>query len=190
MLTTATVPTRISTTLAGPLQNTGWMQLKPIPANRGKRVELAPGFWIVREVIAWPVSVLDTAALRPIDPTIAPTPRQFPFPDWHLDAACRGTAPESDDIFFGTNDAERPTLTPTAMKAARAFCSGCIVIRECLTWALSAETGTYSFGETGEQYGIWAGTTGRQRLALWDRMKAGATLDQIVTETLGAPAAP
>lgn len=188
MLTTATIPTRIPT-FPGPLVNTVWMQVKPIPTNQGKRFELAPGFWIVREVTAWPVSVLDTAALRPLDTSVEPVPRQFPFPDWHLEAACAGTAPSSDDIFFGVDDEERPALTPSAITAARAYCKICPVARECLTWALSAQTATYSFDGEGERFGIWAGTTGRQRAELRLRMRRGVSVELIIQETLGAPAA-
>ena len=44
---------------------------------------------------------------------------------------------------------------------AKAICKGCPVFRTCLETALGLQ------GENREEYGIWAGTSGRTRKRIW-----------------------
>lgn len=65
------------------------------------------------------------------------------LPDWYADAACaHGADPE---IFF-------PELGQTAAPAL-AICAGCPVRDQCLQYAKG----------TDQHYGVWGGTTERQR---------------------------
>jgi WhiB family redox-sensing transcriptional regulator len=61
---------------------------------------------------------------------------------WALDSACRGL--DSSMFFPGHDGDSEPALL---------VCSGCAVRDECLDFAL----------ETRQRYGIWGGTTERQR---------------------------
>jgi WhiB family redox-sensing transcriptional regulator len=61
---------------------------------------------------------------------------------WAAYAACRQADPEQ---FFSTDEDD--------MAAAVRICRGCPVTNECLEWAL----------ETRVRYGIWGGTTERER---------------------------
>ena len=80
------------------------------------------------------------------------------IPSWHLDAACAGMP---DEMFFGESDSKsRPALTLTQLRDAQKVCNECPVFRQCLTHALTER----------EAYGIWAGTSRRSRLKLFDIM--------------------
>jgi len=61
---------------------------------------------------------------------------------WALDSACRGL---DSAMFFPGHDGES--------EPALRVCAGCAVRDECLDFAL----------ETRQRYGIWGGTTERQR---------------------------
>jgi len=61
---------------------------------------------------------------------------------WASYASCRDANPE---LFFSGDEAD--------MEAATTICRGCPVAAECLEWAL----------ETRVRYGIWGGTTERER---------------------------
>lgn len=63
-------------------------------------------------------------------------------PDWYEHAECRGAA--QDTFFPGQGDDVRP---------AREMCNVCPVAVECLAYAL----------DHGEKYGIWGGTSERER---------------------------
>lgn len=63
---------------------------------------------------------------------------------WKAQANCAGV----DPALFYPEVADRPTAA-----AARAVCAGCPVRLECLAYAL----------RNGEEYGIWGGTTERDR---------------------------
>lgn len=64
------------------------------------------------------------------------------MPAWHRDAACTAVDPE---LFFpGRGDSTEP---------AKQVCAGCPVRSECLEHAL----------DHGEKWGIWGGTSGRER---------------------------
>ena len=67
--------------------------------------------------------------------------------DWRHQAACRDIDPE---IFFpvGTTG---PALAQ--IEAAQSICGTCAVQPDCLQWAL----------ETGQDAGIWGGTTEEER---------------------------
>ena len=64
---------------------------------------------------------------------------------WQERSACYGIDP---DVFFPISEEEAgPAL---------AFCSGCSIRDECLSWAL----------KNGERYGVWGGLTEQQRRRL------------------------
>lgn len=63
---------------------------------------------------------------------------------WRARAACRGDGP---GLFFADDDA--------SIEAAKAICAACPVRTECLEDAVA-----------GHEYGVWGGTTGRQRAQL------------------------
>jgi WhiB family redox-sensing transcriptional regulator len=65
-------------------------------------------------------------------------------PSWMHEANCFGVDP--DLMFPGRGD----TAT---LAAAREVCAGCVVRPECLEHALTR----------GEKYGVWAGTSERER---------------------------
>lgn len=69
---------------------------------------------------------------------------------WFDRAACRRVDPE---VFFpvGTTGA-----TLIQVEGARAVCVRCPVTAECLDWAL----------RTGQDHGVWGGTTPEERRAL------------------------
>ncbi len=71
-------------------------------------------------------------------------------PDWMADAACRGMDPE---LFF---PARGYTGHP-----AKAVCSTCPVIRDCLAYAL----------RNGEKFGVWAGLSEQERRDLRRRRR-------------------
>jgi WhiB family redox-sensing transcriptional regulator len=66
---------------------------------------------------------------------------------WWDAARCRGT---DAALFFP------PEEDGEDVRDATAICSGCPVARECLEWAL----------DTDEQFGVWGGTTPRERRRL------------------------
>ena len=74
--------------------------------------------------------------------------------DWKAKANCKGLAPE---LFFPErNEHEK-------VRQALAVCRGCVVRDECLEENL------------GEQFGIWGGTSGKQRVALRRQRKQTST---------------
>ncbi|MEM7323501.1 MAG: WhiB family transcriptional regulator [Actinomycetota bacterium] len=76
---------------------------------------------------------------------------------WYVDGACRGLDP---DLFFP----ERGESTADA----KAVCAGCVVRAECLEWALA----------TRERFGIWGGTSERERR----RLRRSAAAASVVGE--------
>ena len=99
---------------------------------------------------------LDQAQARPRPATRAARPRKAParYPtaddDWQERGACRSANPS---LFFApdneTNHQRRFRET-----AAKAICAHCPVRAVCRAYAL----------QTGEVYGIWGGTTERERM--------------------------
>lgn len=73
-----------------------------------------------------------------------------PHFDWRLAAACRDLDP---DLFFpiGTTG---PSVGQIA--AAKQVCHACLVRKTCLSWAIKHY----------QDYGVWGGTTERERQAL------------------------
>lgn len=173
ILSLVSTPTRYA--IAGPVaENWTPLWVRP-PARRpsGRRVRLNRGVYVIQPGRWSSPSVLDIAADLPVITDAEPRRHSIPMPDWHRYALCNGVE-DADVIFFGVDDQERPALPPTAVKKARAYCAACPAARDCLTWALS----------NNEEFGIWAGTTGRQRRALKARLKAGATVEELVDECL------
>jgi WhiB family redox-sensing transcriptional regulator len=70
--------------------------------------------------------------------------------DWRLAAACRDLDP---DLFFPVG-ATGPSVGQIA--EAKQVCDACPVQRNCLSWAIKHY----------QAYGIWGGTTERERQAL------------------------
>jgi len=89
------------------------------------------------------------------------------YPDWHEQAHCRGVGVS---YYFGDDD-EQPTMSIKQVRRAAKLCDVCPVYVQCLTWALS----------TREEYGVWAGTSGRVRRRIFKLMDNGVTtVDEVV----------
>lgn len=101
--------------------------------------------------------------------------KNLPFPAWHIQAACVG---EKEEKFFGAQDTtERPAVSMSDVARAKAICATCPVFRTCLSTALGLA------GENREEYGIWAGTSGRTRKRIWELVERGeVTLSQVVED--------
>lgn len=94
------------------------------------------------------------------------------MPEWHQEAACRTI---SKSVFFGSSSPdERPAYTLSSIREARSICDVCPVFNECLYQALHNR----------EDYGLWAGTTMRQRKEIFRMIDAQEITEQIVYETL------
>lgn len=63
----------------------------------------------------------------------------------------------SQEIFFGKEyhgrQRHRPTLTSVDIRRAKAICAVCPVLQDCFNFAMEHE----------EEYGVWGGTTHRER---------------------------
>jgi WhiB family redox-sensing transcriptional regulator len=91
------------------------------------------------------------------------------WPDWHEFAACRDQGYEA---FFGADTEVRPALTIRQVKSAQDVCAVCPVFANCLEQALF----------NNEEYGIWAGTTGRTRRRIQKMVSDGETTYATVIE--------
>jgi WhiB family redox-sensing transcriptional regulator len=172
------VPVRTRTALECTAEIPSWRSYHHVERER---LELAPGIWIIREQRWLPVSALDVAELLPLL-DVEPIKRVFQFTEWHAQAVCN-TGQPNDRLFFGVDDEANPALPPTAVKEARAVCRSCPVARACLVWALSAENQQADdFVTTGERFGIWAGTTGRQRERMQQQLRRGSTTVEKLVE--------
>lgn len=128
------------------------------------RVRLAPGVWIVPQPDETP------------DPTCPPH-HHFGYspPAWQTRGLCAHLpVEESDRLFFGIENREAPGRLIAAANKARAICRRCPIEAACLTNALLHD----------ERYGVWGGTSGRQREKLRVRLGAGASVDELVRECL------
>ena len=67
--------------------------------------------------------------------------RMFPYLD---DAECRGN---DSELFYMESSA--------AIMKAKQICGRCPVVQECLSWAIRRE-----------EFGVWGGTTARERAAI------------------------
>lgn len=83
------------------------------------------------------------------------------YPEWHIHASCRGTA-DSEDVFFDTAGSN---YTHSDAATAREICDSCPVFNDCLAYAINER----------EEYGFWAGTTMRQRRAIFKAINQGLT---------------
>lgn len=90
------------------------------------------------------------------------------WPEWHLQALCLGDA---FGLYFGSNNS-RITYGSATNRRAKELCAQCPVFEECLA---------ASFGFR-EEYGIWAGTTRKERMAFFKDIDAGyATVEQVLS---------
>ena len=131
--------------------------------------------WISTRPRWRPASALDSGALVP---ELEPPParhHRFSPPTWQSQGLCaRLPAAESDLLFFGIEVREAPGLLIAAANKAREICARCPVAATCLTNALVED----------ERYGVWGGTSGRQREKLRLRLAAGATVEELVRVSL------
>jgi len=73
--------------------------------------------------------------------------------NWRERAACRGSDP---DLFYPINEDEADE--------AIAICNACPVREPCLEYALAAR----------ERYGVWGGTTEKDRRRIWRKRRRSA----------------
>jgi hypothetical protein len=83
------------------------------------------------------------------------------YPAWQVDAHCRGTGVEN---YFGESVSQ--------VRRASKLCDVCPVFYECLAHALTVR----------EEYGVWAGTSGRVRRHIFKMMDNGLTTVDAVVE--------
>jgi len=94
------------------------------------------------------------------------------IPEWHNEAHCRT---QDKSVFFGSSSPEeRPAYTLSSIREARTICASCPVFNECLKYAIYNR----------EDYGLWAGTTMRQRRELFHRIDAKELTAQDVVDAL------
>lgn len=74
--------------------------------------------------------------------------------DWQVKAACRG--PQGTAVFFPPSNFERKDEKEDRESRAKAICSGCLVRKACLEYAIAIK----------ELHGIWGGTNEIERKAL------------------------
>lgn len=100
------------------------------------------------------------------------------WPDWHEQAAC---ADQGYETYFGADSEARPALTIRQVKTAQDECVTCPVFVNCLEQALY----------NNEEYGIWAGTTGRTRRRIQKMVAQGeTTYPQVIEDYLNGRKAP
>ena len=106
-------------------------------------------------------------------PLVEPIKRTPKWPEWHQEAACKGT---EESVFFGEkNPHTRPALNLRQIKNAKVICKECPVFDKCLKHAITQH----------EEYGIWAGTTGRARERIWAKIRNGEkTAEQVISDYL------
>ncbi len=93
------------------------------------------------------------------------------IPAWQANAHCIGTG---HDMYFG-NENEQPTMSIKQVRNAAKLCDVCPVYEDCLRHALTVR----------EEYGVWAGTSGRTRRRLFALLDRGEyTIDQLVEVTI------
>lgn len=142
-----------------PVEMTSWMRSDALPTPPGRHVALAPGVLILRETVRRASELPDSelTALPAAD-------RGFDPPDWHDLAACAG---DDWERFFSEDRKVRVTLA----NQAKRMCHECPVAPRCLEHALTKR----------EEFGIWAGTSGLQRKAMFDRIDNGSSVDRELT---------
>lgn len=89
------------------------------------------------------------------------------WPEWQEDAHCKGVG---TSYYFG-DEASQPTMSIGQIRNASKLCDVCPVFQDCLRHAL----------EWREEYGVWAGTSGRTRKRMFALLDDGtATIEEIV----------
>lgn len=135
-------------------------------------------WWPASEAIRYPLDAdLDCDELWRVVHGQEETPRaKLPFPDWHRSAACVGAA---EKTYFGARDTtERPAVSMADISAAKNICNECPVFRVCLESALGLRGGPR------EEYGIWAGTSGRTRKRIWELIDQGKMTAQDIVDDI------
>lgn len=137
--------------------------------------QLTEGVWINHQERGWrnaddwlqehiPIPDEHELSLDDLDGAVT-NGKKLPFPAWHLQAACSRA---KEEAFFGVRDTStRPAVSKSDIARAKAICAECPVFRSCLETALGY------VGENREEYGIWAGTSGRTRKRIWDLVDKG-----------------
>lgn len=93
------------------------------------------------------------------------------WPTWHIWARCRGEI--NDAIFFGAP--KDGTFQTSAIRAAKKYCNDCPVFEDCLRYALEGR----------EKWGIWAGTTMKERESIFVGLDNGLfSMEEIVQDRL------
>lgn len=88
------------------------------------------------------------------------------WPLWHAEAKCLG---DIEDLHFGGDQSSYPVVSS---RRAKELCKTCPVFTECLTAALTFH----------EEYGVWAGTTRKERLFIFKDIAEGyITILQVVS---------
>lgn len=98
---------------------------------------------------------------RAARPRKGPAPQQWQDEAWRESGSCRD---ENPSLFFAP-DNENPHQRRLRETAAKAICARCPVRVACRTYAL----------RTGELYGIWGGTTERERSSAHSRAPRAAS---------------
>ena len=104
-------------------------------------------------------------------------------PPWVSRARCGGD-PDPDRFFpdvdrdesdmDGLTEHQRSAIRRERRQAVRAFCNGCLVKTECLSYAL----------ENDERVGMWGGLTRQERVALQHEMLIEPVADTVTDEQL------
>ena len=89
-------------------------------------------------------------------------------PDWHTQAHCLG---RGLDNYFGDEESQL-TMGIKQVRQAAKLCDVCPVFTECLSWSLTQR----------EEYGVWAGTSGRVRRRIFSLLDNGETTVEDVIE--------
>jgi hypothetical protein len=101
--------------------------------------------------------------------------QQFNSPKWMDFGLCaRLPTKTSDAMFFGVERRAAPGVLIAATNTAQQLCAQCPVANTCLAYALLND----------ERYGVWGGTSGRQRRKLQRQFDAGADVDALVAAAL------
>ncbi|HZP51006.1 WhiB family transcriptional regulator [Actinocrinis sp.] len=114
------------------------------PVQAPERIRLSAS------AVAAPPEASARPATRAARPRKAPVPYPMPDDDWQERGACRTANPS---LFFAP-DHESNHQRRFRETAAKAICAHCPVRAVCRAYAL----------QTGELYGIWGGTTERERM--------------------------
>jgi hypothetical protein len=160
---------------ARPIFLASWMNTRPRRRVESQKIRRVEGRWVIQERRWLPVSALDSALQVPEPEVIESYRDSLSPPDWTTRSLCaKMPIWESDPLFHGVEIREAPALLIAATNTARLICARCPVAVLCLTDALIND----------ERYGVWGGTSGRQREKLRGRLAAGETVAKLVDECL------